>query len=126
MPEVYTLETGILVSEYPLHASIHREDLEEELQKRLRLCKSPHCLLVKLRGLYVLSDDAKEFAASDEELKATLAVAIVFEQGTGYRKFGKILIEDFLMQRKVKYPVELFDREADAVAWLEQSLLQYA
>ncbi|MCW8885814.1 MAG: hypothetical protein OQK12_11245 [Motiliproteus sp.] len=68
---------------------MHREDVAEELNKRNLILNKNHCLLVKLRGLCVFGKYAKRFIESEEEAKITLAVANVFEKGTGYHEHGK-------------------------------------
>lgn len=120
MPDVYQLENNILVAEYSSHAYLHQQDVEEELNKRLKLTNEPHYVVVKLRGLCIFGEDAKSFVSSEIEAKHTLAVAIVFEQGSGYREHGKILVESFLWLNTLKYPARVFDHEEDALAWLRE------
>ena len=92
MSKVSQYKEGILVSEYPLHARIGIKDVKDAYADRIAICRDPHCLLVILHGLALLTDEAVEFLMSPENTEMTKAVAIVVDSESGYYEHSKNIL----------------------------------
>ena len=119
MVEVKQVEDGILSSEFPPHAVVSKELLEEETAKRLALTDKPHAFLVKLHGLHQITDQAWDIISGNFFDTITTALAIFHDPNSGYYEHGKIMVDiKFLQGTAVNYPVKYFDNEEDALDWL--------
>lgn len=74
--EVKLIEDGILCSEWPLHATVSRESMEDETAQRIILCKESHSLLLKLHGIKLITDDAWNIISGDYFRSITTALQL--------------------------------------------------
>ena len=110
---------GIVSVEYPLHVALTRSLLEEEWQGLRELSNLPICYLIKLRGVSLVEDDITGFIQKHYTPSHFKAVAILFNPDYGYFEYGKILIDAFLQESAINFPVRKFDDEGEAIRWLE-------
>jgi hypothetical protein len=109
---------GILVSEYPVRARIGLEDVKSEYADRMTICQEPHCVLIKLHGVSLITDEAVEFVVSPENTEMTKAVAFVVDVESGYYEHGNNILWMIKNIDKPKFNIELFNNEDSAVEWL--------
>ncbi len=55
---VKCIEYGVICSEWPHHAIVSKESIDDEISQRQALSNVPHLLLVKLHGLKIITDEA--------------------------------------------------------------------
>ena len=120
MPKVRQYKEGILISEYPLHAKIGLKDVKSAYEDRMKICNKPHCLLVILHGLALITDEAVEFLISPENTEMTKAVAIVVDPESGYYEHSNNIIWMLKNIDKPEYDIEIFDNEDLALEWLNK------
>ena len=119
MVEVKQVEDGIISADLPPHVVVSKELLEEETAKRLALTEKPHAFLVKLHGLYQITDEAWDIISSDLFNSITIALAIFHDDKSGYYEHGKMMVDlKFRKGTTVRYPVKYFDNEESALDWL--------
>ena len=117
--EVTLIEAGIICSELPRHTFVTEELIEDEMRQRRAITSEPHAFLVKLHGIKGITDGAWEKISGDLFNSITSALAILFDQESGYYNHGKIMVDlKFLYDYPVKYPVQFFDDEEAALSWL--------
>ena len=117
--EVTLLEDGIICSEWPLHAQVSKYAMVDETTQRQNLINKPHALLVKLHGITDISEDAWEIISGDFFCSITTALAILYDNKSGYYEHGKIMVDlRFINGRTVNYPMKYFDHEKSAINWL--------
>ncbi len=117
--EVKLIEYGIICAEWPPHAIVSKESMDDETSQRRALSKEPHLLLVKLHGIKIITDKAWEIISGDYFHSLTMALAILYDQDSGYYEHGKIMVDlRFIHGSTVDYPVEFFDDEKSAINWL--------
>ncbi len=109
---------GILLVEYPVHARIGLKDVKSALADRMAICKERHCILVRMHGLSLITDEAMEFLMSPESMEMTKAVAVVTDSESGYFEHGKQILWMFKNIDKPKTNFEVFDNEKLALEWL--------
>lgn len=116
---VNLIEEEILCSELPPHAFVTKQLIDDELYQRRSITNDPHAFLVKLHGIKNITEDAWEAISSDLFSSLTLALAIVFDEKSGFYEHGKLMVDlKFLYDKPVNYPVKFFDDEASAISWL--------
>ncbi len=117
--EVKLIEDGILSSEWPSHAIVSKESMNDETSQRQALTNEPHALLVKLHGIKSITDNAWEIISGDYFYSITTALAILYDQSSGFYEHGKIMVDlKFVHSIKVEFPVRFFDDEQSALLWL--------
>jgi hypothetical protein len=117
--EVKLIEDRILASEWPNHAIVSKESMDDETSQRQALTNEPHALLVKLHGIKSITDNAWEIISGDYFHSITTALAILYDQSSGFYEHGKIMVDlRFVHSIKVEYPVRFFDDEESALRWL--------
>jgi hypothetical protein len=109
---------GILVSEYPLHSRVGLKEVKSVYEARMAICQTPHCLLVKLRGISLITDEAVEFIKSSKISEITKAMAVVTDSESGYYERSKQIFWLIKNVDKVEFPFEVFDDEDSALEWL--------
>src|SRR5690606_28537177 len=107
---------------YPLHTSVTLEDVQAEYKQRLFLSNQRNPILVKLRGMVFFSNDARKYLAGPENVAITSAAAVVLDPSAGYQKHSSILMDMFKEFDKPPFPVEIFDNEDEAIAWLKKQM----
>jgi hypothetical protein len=121
--EVKLLEDGIICAEWPLHALVSKSSMEDETNQRQALTNKPHALLVKLHGITDITEEAWEIISGDHFHSITTALAILYDEGSGYYEHGKIMVDlKFIDGKAVDYPVKYFDNEKAAINWLRSFL----
>ena len=118
MPKVSHYKEGILVSEYPLHARIGVKDVKSAFADRMVICNEPHCQLVILHGVALITDEAVEFLVSPENTEMTKAVAIVVDSKSGFFEHSKQILWLIKNIDKPEFPFEYFENEDLALEWL--------
>ena len=117
--EVKLLEGGIICAEWPPHAQVSKFSMEDETSQRQALINKPHALLVKLHGITDITEEAWEIISGDYFRSITTALAILYDNKSGYYEHGKIMVGlRFINGRTVNYPVKYFDDEKSAINWL--------
>ncbi len=117
--DVKFIEGGILCAEWPHHAVVSKESISDETSQRQALSKEPHALLVKLHGITSITDEAWDIISGDYFHSITTALAILFDQRSGYYEHGKLMVDlRFAHDAKIEYPVKFFDDEELALNWL--------
>ena len=117
--KVKLLEDGIICAEWPPHAQVSKSAMEDETKQRQALINNPHALLVKLHGITDITEEAWEIISSDYFRSITTALAILYDERSGYYEHGKIMVDlRFINGRTVDYPVKYFDDEKSAINWL--------
>lgn len=72
-------------------------------------------MLVKLHGITDITEEAWEIISSDYFRFITIALAIHYDEHSGYYEHGKIMVDlRFINGRTVDYPVKYFDDEMSA------------
>ncbi|MFV1985608.1 MAG: hypothetical protein ACC657_18825, partial [Thiohalomonadales bacterium] len=91
--EVKLIEDGILCAEWPRHAIVSKEPMEDETSQRQALSNEPHALLVKLHGISSITDEAWDIISGEHFHSITKALAILYVQRSGYYEHGKIMVD---------------------------------
>jgi hypothetical protein len=120
LPKVSRYKEGILVSEYPMHSRIGLKEVKSVYEARMAICQTPHCLLVKLRGISLITDEAVEFITSSKVSEITKAIAVVLDSESGYYERSKQIFWLVKNIDKPKFPFEAFNDEDSALEWLSQ------
>ena len=87
--EVKLLEDGIICAEWPLHAQVSRSAMEDETNQRQALINKPHALLVKLHGITLITEEARDIISGDYFHSITTALAIFFIRNQGITSMEK-------------------------------------
>lgn len=96
-------------------ADITLADAEEVHEAATNLyAGSTYPLLVDIRGVRSASREARESFASTKTINTTSAVALVVASPV-----SRIIGNFFIQLDKPAFPVQLFTRETDAIAWLQ-------
>ncbi len=120
MPKVSQYKEGILVSEYPPLARVGLKDVKSEFADRIAICNEPHCILVKIHGVSLMTDEAVEFVLSPEHTEITKAVAFLTDPESGYYEHENNILWLVKNIDKPKFNIEVFDNEDSAVEWLSK------
>lgn len=116
---VHLDELGIMQVEYPLHAQVRLDSIQEEYYKRLEITDQKTPLLVQLHGMTFFEVKAREFLCGEENGAITSAAAVVLDAEAGYHRQSKIFMEMFKLLNKPSFPVKIFDDKDEAIAWLK-------
>ena len=119
---VYIDSDGIMRVEYPIHAIVTIQDIQEEYRKRCNITNKKTPLLVKVHGVASFSEDAQEFLCSADHTSITSSAAVVTDPETGYYEHSKILIDIFKLYYKPSFELKRFDNEEVALNWLKTYL----
>jgi hypothetical protein len=79
----------------------------------------PHVILIDTRSNSMSSDEAREFTSGSEPTRYRIAVAVLFE-GLA----GRIGANSLVKKYTPKVPMQTFDNETEAIAWLEKKLYE--
>lgn len=88
--EVTLLEDSIICAEWPTHAQVSKSAIEDETNQRQALINKPHALLVKLHGVTDITEEARQIISGDSFRSITTALAILFDNKSGYYEHGKL------------------------------------
>jgi hypothetical protein len=106
--------------EFPVHARIGLKDLKSAFAARMALCPKPQCVLVRIHGLSLITDEAVEFWKSSQVSETLIAEAVVVNIKKGFYKRSKQIL--WLMKNidKPEFPFDFFDNEDSALEWLSK------
>ena len=117
-PGVTIVEENLVRVELAENLSVNKDVLVSTINKRYEVMPAPHKVMVVLRGISGVEDDAQQFARNPVCYGNTLARAIV---STGQREFGILeqhFAQQFLRSSKADYPQRIFGDEESARRWL--------
>jgi len=110
------IDGGILYSTFKQESDITLEDLTENYEARVELQKKqPKLVLIDARGVWQLSNEAREFAGKDRYKGLSTAMAIVTDKSMGAR----IIANFYIKLNTPSYPTKLFNSKQKAMEWLE-------
>ncbi len=116
-PVVSRIEGMILKADYGRHPHVSRQMLERSIAARRALCPEPHYILVRVEGSVIVDADAQYFIGGPPMAELTRAMAMCMTDSSFLSQFA---YQQTLAHFKPRFPVALFDREADALAWLRE------
>ena len=117
-PKVELNGQGVMRVEYPLHAEVTLESVQDEYRQRLAISSQPLPLVVVLHGMPGFTPEAQFFLTTRRHLALTSAVAIVVVPESGYYEHTKDLLSLFFARANFPCPTRVFDNEPEAVKWL--------
>jgi hypothetical protein len=114
--KIFLAEDGIVrVMMFP-DVDIRLEDAQEAFAAHLKICQGKrHPLLVDARKLRSFARDARQFFASEEVSRVTLAFALIVDTPV-----SRVLGNFYLGLNKPQLPTRLFTDEDKALEWLKE------
>ena len=114
-PRVWLGDQDIVHIEFAPHSQISLELIQQACHKRFKLIDKPSPVLVVARKVDGYDIEATLYLSSEAVRDSNLAYAIVAES----------FLTDFTAREFIKYhkpstPVQIFNREQDAIEWLSE------
>lgn len=110
---------GILLVEFPVHARIGLKEAKSAYADRMAIGQEPpHCILLKMHGISLITDEAVEFMKSPEYTKTIKAIAVVADPESGFFEHGNNIMWVVKNIDKPNFNSEMFDNEDSALEWL--------
>lgn len=113
-PRVWLDEQDIVHIEFAPHSQISLEMIQQACHKRLELIAKPSPVLIVARKVSGYDIEATLYLSNTAIKDSNLAYAIITD----------CFLTDFIAREFVKYhkpaaPVQIFDKEQDAIVWLQ-------
>jgi len=114
MPRIWLGDDGIMRIECPQDCRLTLEDLQDLNRRHREISCECRPLLVYAESVAAAEHAAQQFASSEEVVEVVSAMAIIVRSF-----FTRALADIFMMFHKPPYPTHVFNREDEALVWLE-------
>lgn len=113
-PRIWLGDDGIMRIECPQDYHLTLEDIQDLNRRHREISCEYRPLLAYGETVAAAEHEAQQFASNKEVVEVVSALAIIVNSF-----FTRALAEIFMKFHKPPYPTRVFNREADALAWLE-------